>query len=306
MSTPRLFINSAVGPATFGTKRIAGFAILLVLALMLAPSSQAQSGLKLPPHITHNMVVQDRDNILWGSGPPGSYVGAEFGRVSESVKIDDAGNWKLKLDFKVPQGSSAGGDLVFYLGPKRKPKERALVLTNVAVGEVWLVGLEDGKGASIANAPNLRFDGNCRVLTVTNTAALTQSSATTGGFQILSGSGAARDVSALTWFFGQYRSGNGTPVGIIQTSAASLKAALRPEAGTGDQDAARFNWEQAQATVTNMVAQRRRDFIQLKRAGLVTNAPPLAPFPQPAVHLRNDFNPAIPGIGELRFEGAVW
>lgn len=141
-------------------------AFVIIFLIMLQHSAMAQ--LKLPSVISSNMVLQQgREVNIWGWAAPGATVSVSFLKKTYTTKADASGAWKTKLK---PAKAGAAGELTVSSGTEK------LVLTNIAVGEVWvcsgqsnmeytLSGFSDVYGEAIRSSK----DDMLRYITVQNT-----------------------------------------------------------------------------------------------------------------------------------------
>ena len=116
--------------------------------------------IRLPRIIGDNMILQQQtDNAIWGWANPGEAitVSASWGATSNTTATDD-GRWKVFL--KTPDHGT--GHFLRIEG------DNAILIQNVAIGEVWLCAGQSNMGWSTANSfeaekeldvslPNLRI-----------------------------------------------------------------------------------------------------------------------------------------------------
>lgn len=84
----------------------------------------------LPKIIADHMVLQREMPVpIWGWGDPGKTVTVEFAGQKKTAKVDDKGQWEIKLD---PMEASAEPREMKVFGGS------TLTLKDILVGEVWL------------------------------------------------------------------------------------------------------------------------------------------------------------------------
>ncbi|WP_207492368.1 sialate O-acetylesterase [Aridibaculum aurantiacum] len=119
--------------------------LLLLLLLSLAFINHAQ--VKLPSIFTNNMILQQQTDVaFWGWSNAGSSIKItpSWSKISYTAKADAAGKWKVKV-----ATPTAGGPYTVTIS-NGKPT----TLTNVLIGEVWLLG-----GQSNMEMPMKGFKG---------------------------------------------------------------------------------------------------------------------------------------------------
>ncbi len=95
-----------------------------------------------------NMVLQ-RDAVMpvWGWAEPGEKVAVEFAGQKKSATADANGQWRVKLD---PMGVCAESR---PLAVESSIKGRAVRISNVLVGEVWLASGQSNIGWELQRTP---------------------------------------------------------------------------------------------------------------------------------------------------------
>lgn len=190
---------------------------------------------QLPGLFSDNMVLQQQQMVaIWGTDHPHTVISVtgSWGK-SSTIKTDEKGHWKLKL-----QTPAAGGPYTVVV----KGSQR-LVLKNILIGEVWLCSGQSnmempvkgnvnqpviGSNEAILNSSNdkIRFLNTPRSVTITPLYDVkgqwkSASPATTGNF------------SAVAYFFARkMQAVLGVPVGIIQSAwgASSIESWMDKEA----------------------------------------------------------------------------
>ena len=125
---------------------------LLFIVALLAWATGVQAGIRLPSHISENMVLQQQTQArLWGWADPGAgiTVSTSWDGRSYSAKADRDGAWTVEV--ATPAGSYKEETVTISSGREK------VVLGHVLIGEVWL-----GSGQSNMEMPLRGFD-NCPV-----------------------------------------------------------------------------------------------------------------------------------------------
>ena len=307
------------------------FALAAWLGLGLASGPVwGQGGVRLAPLFSHNMVLQQGAvNKIRGWAKPGEYVAITYReREYGPEKVPKSGEWVVDLDLGA-QTNFVSGQLLVKTGPK-KNLQSAVVLTNVVVGEVWLLGVVNEKGLP---APWPQTDAEwkphrlqpdfLRFVTIPNLSAPMDSASAQSvlwhigspgfnGFQELR-------VLAYYWAFhlhdrhpvaNQY-------IGIIQSRTNEIVPWLRPALWSSspnrgyvqrleDLHAVRtIAYENARGAVAQAQQDRRHALIEAKHAGVVIQPVPVFQYDPPSVYLleasKTKLPPWFPSI-----EGAVW
>lgn len=116
------------------TKYLASFcrgASCAILFSVLTPTLTPCFGnVTLPAIISNNMVLRkSRDVPVWGKADPGEQITVTLGDQKVSATADQSGRWKAVLNLE----SSGAGPFEMTVEGKNR-----LVVSNVAIGEVWL------------------------------------------------------------------------------------------------------------------------------------------------------------------------
>ena len=99
----------------------------LLLAVILLTASFAEAEISLPQLFQSGMVLQRGKTIpIWGKATPGELVTIRFNKKQYATTADTNGNWRINL----PK-MKAGGPYTLTVGN--------LVLTNILIGDVWLL-----------------------------------------------------------------------------------------------------------------------------------------------------------------------
>jgi sialate O-acetylesterase len=106
------------------------FYSLILTAILLFLTTEAESQIKLPAIFADSMVLQrDMPLPIWGTAKKNATVTVLFKGTKASGKADRHGNWKITLP-----PSEAGGPFLLQV----TDKESTIILKDLHVGEVWL------------------------------------------------------------------------------------------------------------------------------------------------------------------------
>ena len=138
---------------------------LFSLCISLGAWSTALADVHLPRFFSDNMILQqNQTNAIWGWADPGEKVVVRTSwKANSSTVTDDEGRWKVFL--KTPSHGT-GHSL-------RVGGSNTTIITNVAIGEVWLCLGQSNMGWSVQNSfeadgesavdlPNLRIFKSAR------------------------------------------------------------------------------------------------------------------------------------------------
>lgn len=123
-------------------------AVAIVLAAMATAclTPPAAADVRLPKAISDNMVIQrDVRARIWGWADPGEEVTVSICGQSKSRTADARGSWRIRLD-PMP----AGGPFEMTVTGKNE-----IVLSNVAIGEVWICSGQSNMAMRVASCLNI-------------------------------------------------------------------------------------------------------------------------------------------------------
>lgn len=123
-----------------------GLAALLLAAFGLLPHCPAD--VQLPAILSNNMVLRKTQAVpIWGKADPGEQVSVTLGDQTASVLADESGRWKAILNL---ENSGPGPFEMTVEGENR------LVVSNVAVGELWLASGQSNMEWPIEDSANAK------------------------------------------------------------------------------------------------------------------------------------------------------
>jgi hypothetical protein len=307
------------------------FALAAWLGLGLASGRVwGQGGVKLAPLFSHNMVLQQGQvNTIRGWAKPGQYVTITYHeRDYGPEKAAKSGAWAVDLDLR-EQWAPVSGQMLIKIGPKKNLLP-AIVLTNVVVGEVWLLGVVNEKGVPAPGPQNeaeweahRRQPDFLRFATVSNLSSPADSASAQDVSWHLGSPGfdGFEDLRVLAYYWAFHLLGLHPVaiqyIGIIQVRTNEVAPWLRPASGSSSPNQARpqrsaeldavriIAYESARTAVAQAQQARRQALIDAKHAGKVIQAAPIFQYDPPSVHLLESFKPRLP-IWLPSFEGAVW
>ena len=104
---------------------------LITLAVLLLAANGVRANVSLPDVISAGMVLQQKQRVpIWGNADPGEAVTVRFAGQSKKTTASSDGKWLVKLD---PMRANATPATMIISG------KNTVELTNILVGEVWLV-----------------------------------------------------------------------------------------------------------------------------------------------------------------------
>ncbi|HEU4869273.1 MAG TPA: sialate O-acetylesterase [Pyrinomonadaceae bacterium] len=134
---------------------------LITLVVLLVAATGVKANVSLPDVISDGMVLQQKQRVpIWGQADPGETVTVRFAGQSKKTIASADGKWLVKLD---PMRANATPATMIISG------KNSVELTNILVGEVWLVAgqsnmqrllSETANGATAtaaANHPGIRL-----------------------------------------------------------------------------------------------------------------------------------------------------
>lgn len=289
---------------------------LLVLASCVHKPETPPERVRLPPLFSNNMVLQQgTPNEVWGWGPPGQKIWVRFKNLTATGRIARNGRWTVKLNLASSGLTPYPGDLLIGLG---KPGQNlSVAYTNVAVGNVWLLGVCDGKGLPLKPRDGLQWNPErIRFLTLTNLALLEESPRPAGtSWQPCAPNRLDFGQISVLSFYLAFNLGDGY-IGVIQTSTnslvggladpASVAATLPPERDRQVRMGLPAAWGIASNEVLRAIEARQVALDEAKRDGKVIDIPEIHQYDSPTIRPRAAFSATRPPASLLSFEGAIW
>ena len=121
--------------------------VLAGLALVGALGSIAEAEVRLPKIFGSHMVLQrDAKLPVWGWADPGEAVEVTLGGQTAKATANDDGQWKVSL----PAQKAGGPHKLTVKGSG----DKAIELTDILVGEVWLCSGQSNMEWSVSNSDN--------------------------------------------------------------------------------------------------------------------------------------------------------
>jgi hypothetical protein len=293
------------------------FLLPLALASCVHVPETNPEDVSLPPLFSNNMVLQQGTPVvIWGWGPPGRKVWVRFQHLkATSKKVARNCRWAVELDLADLKIPTYPGELQIGVG---KPGQNLRkTFTNVAVGNVWLLGVCDGKGLPLKAREGLSWDPeHIRFLTLTNLASLHEASrpSSTSWQPCATNDLDLRQISAFS-FYMAFNLGDGY-VGVIQTSTNSLVGGLADPVPTTAalprerDEQVRLGLPAAWGIASNLVHQaqeaRKAVLDEGKIRRVVINLPEIFQCDFPTIYPRAAFSTAQPPANMVSFEGAIW
>lgn len=206
--------------------------LTFIVTLAIASSAMsAETLLKLPTMFGNHMVLQrDRAVPVWGWTKPNGEVTVEFASQRKTGKADAEGKWMVKLD---PLTASV------------KPREmqitqgtKALVFTDVLVGDVWLCSGQSNmffrmnkvensqQEIAAANQPSVRF------FTAKEKFAQNPASEVDGAWRPVSPTTAAECSAVAFYFASALQQKLGVPMGLLVSAVGGTRIETWMQAAT--------------------------------------------------------------------------
>jgi len=293
--------------------------------MLLACTSCVQVPVETPQDIrlaslfSDNMVLQRGAwNNIYGWSAPGTQIWVAFRSVSASARADRTGAWTVRLDLRTVLDSVPAK---LAIGEGKERRVARIELTNVVAGDVWVLGVSNGRGVPLQPTQSYSLDRpNIRFVTITDLSLLREPSGQTRSpWRIYSAESIRlQELPAISFYFARALNvlWPGQRIGIIHTDPGHLTAGLREGEHLQDERREFLNkissclystWYYATNEVQRVEELREQQLIDAKVLGIVTDPPPILPYLHfPTARLREQFDPAkIPAI-MFTFEGAVW
>jgi len=192
------------------------------LIVLLLSATGVRANVSLPDVISDGMVLQQKQHLpIWGTAAPGESVTVRFAGQSKKTTAAADGKWIIKLD---PLPANATPATMMISG------NNTIELTNILVGEVWLVAgqsnmqrllSETANGeAAIAAADHPRI----RLFNVSRQVAFKHAPPPLARWQSCSPQ-TVKDFSAAGYYFGvELENELHVPIGLINSSYGGSQA----------------------------------------------------------------------------------
>lgn len=187
---------------------------LLLAAIAAAPHCLAD--VRLPAIISNNMVLRKSQAVpVWGKADPGEQVAVSLGDQKASAVADESGRWQAVLNLE----NSGPGPFEMTVEGKNR-----LVVSNVAVGEVWVGSGQSNMEWPIEDSANAKEEIAASKNPLVRQFVVQRAHATEplddvkGAWQEASPATTAK-FSAVGYHFAKSLSAeNGAPVGVISSA----------------------------------------------------------------------------------------
>ncbi|HTK37010.1 MAG TPA: sialate O-acetylesterase, partial [Pyrinomonadaceae bacterium] len=195
---------------------------LLLLLFVAFSILSVHADVSIPDIIGSSMVLQQKQiTPIWGTAEPGEAVTVTFGKRKKTVVADTNGKWHVALD-KMPADFTPQ---TMIISGKNK-----IELTNILVGEVWLVAgqsnmqrllreTDNGEAAqAAANHPNIRL------FNVSREVAFKRRNGKLGEWAACTPE-SVKEFSAAGYYFGvELQKELNVPIGLINSSFGGSQA----------------------------------------------------------------------------------
>ncbi|MBT4483878.1 MAG: sialate O-acetylesterase [Candidatus Latescibacteria bacterium] len=188
---------------------------LLMFMVVFYNVSASFADVKLPSLFDDNMVLQrDMKITLWGWADPGEEIKVSINSLSEFVKADKNGDWKVKLE-----PMTAGGPFKLIIEAKN-----IIAYSNVMVGDVWICSGQSNmemRVRHVVDSDNEVADAlypNLRLFQIKNDLSPAPRNDCEGSWEVCRPS-TVGDFSAAGYFFGRkIMQETNVPIGLINAS----------------------------------------------------------------------------------------
>lgn len=300
------------------------FRRVLLTLIFLLPLFQAGAadGFHLPAVFSDNMVLQQTTDIImetaiWGWATPRQRIRVEFqGKKIPTIRADSkSGAWRIGLTKLVPGGPY---NMLFY---DAGTKELIGGITNVVVGEVWVLGslnspiavFNPERARSLTDQMQSRPGGGFRLMTAKALSDAVSPNNLEPRWTVIQPTDLGKSVrfsnqAAYLAMALLLKSNSVSHVGIVETAATeaaarTTQARTLPEktGGIAEAFAAVDFLKYARNDYLNELGLYRRAVAELKRSGAVTNLPPPLEIKSPtSIH-----SSSLKGF-DLTIRGAFW
>ena len=133
---------------------------LLFIVALLAWATGVQAGIRLPSHISENMVLQQQTSaVVWGKADPGQRVTVvpSWDRRKYAAQADADGFWQVSV--QTPAASYTPYAIQISAGRER------LTISDVLVGEVWFASGQSNMEMPIRGFGGCPVEGAADVIT---------------------------------------------------------------------------------------------------------------------------------------------
>ena len=195
---------------------------ILSVLVVFAGVSSARAIVSLPDVLSDGMVLQQKEKVpIWGAADPGENVVVKFAGQAKTSTAAADGKWLVKLD---PIRANATPATMIITG------KNTIALTNILVGEVWLVAgqsnmqrllSETANGEAAIAAANHPF---IRLFNVSRQVAFKHAKPPLAIWQACSPQ-SVKEFSAAGYYFGvELESELHVPIGLINSSYGGSQA----------------------------------------------------------------------------------
>jgi sialate O-acetylesterase len=196
--------------------------LLITVSVLLLSAAGVRANVSLPDVISNGMVLQQKQRVpIWGTADPGETVTVRFAGRSKTTTASADGKWLVKL---APLSANATPATMIISG------KNTIELTNILVGEVWLVAgqsnmqrllSETANGeAAIAAADHPRI----RLFNVSRQVAFKHAAPPLATWQVCSPQ-TVKNFSAAGYYFGvELENELRVPIGLINSSYGGSQA----------------------------------------------------------------------------------
>ncbi|HCU36020.1 MAG TPA: sialate O-acetylesterase [Armatimonadetes bacterium] len=295
---------------------IAALAVVIAAMAMVCLTPPAAADVTLPKVISDNMVVQrDVRARIWGWADPGEEVTVAIRGQAKTRAADARGSWRILLD-PMP----AGGPFEMTVTGKNR-----IVVSNVAVGEVWVCSGQSNMAMRVASCLNFEQEkaaADYPMIRSLNgaivSAAWPENDLGSGAWQV-STADTVGGFSAAGYFFARHLHQQlGVPIGFINVSLGGSAARawvpaqdLRSDpdfaAWVNDIEAQVAEWNAGGAEYMKAYTAWQKEYNAAKAAGS-TDLPKAPAFVRgrPQGLATGLYNGMIAPLRPMKIAGAIW
>lgn len=195
---------------------------LITLLILMAAATGVRANVSLADVISSGMVLQQRERVpIWGVADPGEEISVRFAGQSKKTIASADGKWIVKLD---PLRANATPATMTISG------KNTIELTNILVGEVWLVAGQSNMQRLLSETANgdtataAADHPRIRLFNVSRQVAFKHAPPPLGRWLACSPQ-TVKDFSAAGYYFGvELERELGVPIGLINSSYGGSQA----------------------------------------------------------------------------------
>ncbi len=296
--------------------------LFLLFALLLGHPAFLVAEVKLASVFSDHMVLQQNQAVpVWGWANPGEQITVKFSGQAKTAAADEGGKWMVKL---APMKANAKPGT---LSVSSQNQDRALNVTDVLVGEVWLGSGQSNMAMTVAQARDFEAEKAAanlpliRMFKETSPGAQKPQADAKGAWAVCSPE-TVGSFSATLYFFGrELHKELGVPVGLINSSVGGtpIESWLAAEAQAQSPELKATHEKAAEAYAAFDAAKSQAQYEKAlalwkeRAARAKAKSQPIPRRPRNAVDLHRQrggpgglFNGKIAPLIPFAIRGAIW